>query len=110
MKNQIDWAKTKVDAFFLVKSGLLFEINRTVLNVVGLSLAFDTNGQTVLKDMRAEPEKAVFDRGIYEIALDKLNDFMKDFGGKMIDRRRAKLGWAYQPAPTIKGAVAHDKN
>lgn len=105
MKQKEDWSKKKLDAKYLADSGLLFEINRSVLHVVGVSLAFDQNGNVVLKDHRAEPEKAVLDPGVYQLGLDKLTSFLREYGDNQMERRQNKLGWAYQQARTTKGAL-----
>lgn len=97
MKTPTDWSKKKLDAKWLIDSGLLFEINRNVLHIVGVALTFDQDGNVVLKDMREQPEKAVYDKATYELGKDKLDNF-REFSSKQMDKRRNKLGWAYQAA------------
>ena len=89
------------NAEYLVKSGLLFEINLTVLHPVGLALTVikNQNGSIEfgpIKDYRQEPEKLVFDGSTYEQGQMKLNTFMRKFGDFQMEKRRKTLGWACQ--------------
>jgi hypothetical protein len=93
-----DWSARKLDPDYLADSGLLFALNRTVLHLIGVGLAVENN-QLVLKDYRAAPEKAVFDRNTLALAQQKLDNFMREFGDAQDDRRCEKLGWGCQPSP-----------
>lgn len=96
-----NWQAAPLDIDFLLDSGLLFEINRTTLHILGIALTVKVDGEGKkrfeLKDCRSEPERLVYDKGTQELGKEKLRSFMAAFGGKQLDRRRAKLGWAYQP-------------
>lgn len=103
-----DWAKDEVDAKFLADSGLLFELNRTVLHLVGVALTvkLDAKGNHTLsfKDGRAAPHEVKFDAATIEMGRMKLEKFMAEFGHRQMDRRTAKMGSATQfvPQPTTK--------
>ena len=94
------WATRPLDFAYLVDSGLLFEINRTVLHLVGVALTArrGEGGEVTLglKDCRAEPEKLAFDPATLAACRAKLRAFMDDFGGAQDARRVRKLGRGVQ--------------
>ena len=97
-----NWSDRTADFQFLIDSGLLFEINRSILNPLGLALTLKKlpNGQVVLneqlKDSRGEPERLVMDAATFENGKRKLADFLAEFGFEQIERRRDKLGFGTQ--------------
>lgn len=94
------WLERPVDVSFLLDSGLLFEINRSILHLVGVALAVKKNEQgklaLTIKDSRAEPEKLVFDPDILLAGKEKLQVFMTEFGRSQDERRISKRGWGCQ--------------
>lgn len=89
-----------LDAQFLIDSGLLFEINRTIMHPMGLSLGFkqkESGGlETIIRDTRQTPEQAVFDDEVYKRGVRKLRKFMRSYGDEQIRKRIKKLGWGVQ--------------
>jgi hypothetical protein len=103
MKDGESWNQREVNPQFLIDSGLLFEINRTVLHPLGLALTVkkDEQGKQALtvKDSRAAPEQLVFSKELRDACKVKLSKFMAEFGNKQIDKRTKALGWACQWVP-----------
>jgi hypothetical protein len=97
-----EWAARPADFKFLVNSGLLFEINRSILNPIGLALTLKKlpDGSLILsdqlKDCRSNPEQLVIDAATFENGKRKLADFLSEFGHAQMDKRRDKLGWGTQ--------------
>lgn len=91
-----DWAKAKASPEFLLESGLLFEMNRTFLHPLGISLVLQ-NDTLSLKDSKTEPDKLVFDRATMIRGQERISKFMQSFGFAQMDKRAKKLGWAVQP-------------
>lgn len=90
----MEWEKRVIDANFLIDSGLVFEINRTILHLVGLALTVEDNKLTLL-DRRNTPEYK-FNKEVYTMGEEKLKRFMTEFGNKQMEKRRKKLGYGYQ--------------
>lgn len=94
------WIDKKLDAAFLLESGLLFEINRTILHPIGISLAVkkDVEGSSTfgLKDERTNPEKLIYSKESYKTGHKKLIRFMKNYGHNQLKKRADKLGWSFQ--------------
>lgn len=83
----------------LIDSGLLFQANRMVFMPFGLSLCYETvDGKTNLfvKDMRAEPEKAVFSKEVLASGSEKYERFTLDEGFALMRQRERKLGYTTQ--------------
>ena len=95
-----EWKTKKADAAYLLESGLLFEINRSIMHPVGLAMVVskDEKGNFILviKDGRLEPENLKFNKEVYQRGNDKLIRFMRDFGHGQMERRSKKLGWSSQ--------------
>ena len=106
-KHSKDWAKAPLTPEYLIDSGLLWEANRTIFHLLGVSLAVQRNekGETfiAIKDFRSEPDKLVFDAATMIRGQEKLAEFMEAFGHKQIDKRAKKLGWACQPRKDTNG-------
>lgn len=86
---------------FLIKTGLLFQINRDILHPVGLALEAeeDDNGDFILKnlwDLRNDPEGVVYSPEAFERAQRKLDHFYETFGNAKIKEREEVLGYVYQ--------------
>jgi hypothetical protein len=100
------WQDKKLDAKFLLDSGLLFEINRTTLHLLGISLVVrkseDGKFFLALKDNRRSPEQTTFNNESFAVGKSKLAKFMDEFGNEQLNRRRNILGWAFQPQPLEK--------
>lgn len=97
------WSERPADFQFLVDSGLLFEINRTVLHLFGLALAIERDQKTgqlrlasQLKDNREHPEALTYDANTWELGRMKLEKFMEEFGNGQIEKRDDALGWGCQ--------------
>jgi hypothetical protein len=103
MANASQWATRPVDIDFVIDSGLLFEINHTVLHPLGLAMTVKVdeqgNKRWAFKDCRVGPEQLVFDQATMEMGKEKLGRFLTEFGGEQMHKRRKKLGWACQPDP-----------
>ena len=96
------WFQRAADFQFLVDSGLLFEINRSILNPVGLALTLKKTPEAKLvlsenlKDCRENPEAALLDVASFENGKRKLQEFLVAFGHKQMDTRRDRLGFSVQ--------------
>lgn len=93
-------------AEYLVKTGLLFEINRRFLNPLGLSLlalrrTYSDGSKTYelanyLFDQRHDPAGFVYEQEDLVRGEQTLLEYMEDFGvGKMTERHRT-LGYVVQ--------------
>jgi hypothetical protein len=95
-----DWKNRPVDAAYLMDSGLLFEINRQILHMFGISFAVKKDDKNnlilVIKDNRNSPEEVIFSKEVYERGHRKLLRFMKQFGWSQMKRRSRLLGWTGQ--------------
>jgi hypothetical protein len=89
---------------FLVDSGLLFEINRTVLHPIGLALAVqideqkdDNQGTIEIIDVRDDPEGMIFTEESYEHGVLKLKRYMEENRDNACTQERFKrLGFVVQ--------------
>jgi len=95
-----EWKDRKMDAAFILESGLLFEINRTILHPIGLSMVVKKdevgNSSFGLKDNRDTPEGCVYSKENFIKGHKKLRRFMRTFGHKQLELRSKKLGWSFQ--------------
>lgn len=87
---------------FLSDTGLLFEINRTLLHPLGLALevTVEDDGSSRLsgiQDFRDDPEGLYFLDGDVSECAEKLKRFMASFGTAKHAQRRAALGYVVQP-------------
>jgi len=88
-------------AKFLIESGLLFEINRTVLHPVGLALCFHVDDDDKLAgievwDSRDDPEGYLFTEDTLKHGEEKFRKFMVEFGKEKQQERKEELGYVYQ--------------
>lgn len=95
--------KIKNSARFLLDSGLLFEINRKVLHPLGLAMSVelddDSNTKVVFGDIvdsRDDPEGFIFSPESFLDGIDKLGQYMEEFGQKALNSRLEKLGYIIQ--------------
>src|SRR5688572_5972392 len=97
------WKDRPVDEKFLLDSGLLFEINRQILHLVGIAIAFkrDEKGNLILtfKDSRDKPAELTFSRDALIACRKKTAAFMHEFGNSQIDKRTEVLGVGCQWVP-----------
>lgn len=96
------WHTKELTPDYLLDSGLLFEINRTVLNLFGIAITIkQENGKKcfALKDSRDKPEELLFDKNTIQLGVMKLERFLEEFGHPQMDRRIKQLGWSCQPRP-----------
>lgn len=95
-----NWREREIDAAYLLDSGILFEINRSLLHQIGMALTVkkDENGKLVfnIKDCRETPEQLTFDKETYERGHNKLRAYMREYGYSQLDRRSKLLGWSSQ--------------
>jgi hypothetical protein len=99
---EFDWRNAE-SADFLHRSGLLFEINRTVLHPLGLALGFEADeatggavGPLRLVDSRHDPEGMVYPDEILRSGLERL----RAYGVAAIRaERKERLGFMVQPLP-----------
>lgn len=88
-------------AKFLVDSGLLFEINRTILHPLGLALEVVLEEDGTMKvgdlwDYRNDPEGMLYDAESFRDGMAKLETFMKEFGTAKLEQRKRELGFVVQ--------------
>lgn len=85
---------------FLLKTGLLFEINRKVLHPLGLALEVSVDGEdatvSAIWDCRKDPEGVLFDDKTFKFGSKKLESYMKKRGTKALRSRQDKLGFIEQ--------------
>ncbi|WP_145052768.1 hypothetical protein [Paenibacillus xylanexedens] len=93
-------------AEFLVKSGLLFEINRRILHPLGLAMSLtqmqykdgrvEYEFNPYLLDRRHDAAGPIFSDELLAIGEETLLEFMENFGvGKMAERQK-ELGYVVQ--------------
>jgi hypothetical protein len=97
---------------FLIDTGLIFELNRQVLNPFGLALtvgvedegATNVMGQFHIIDAREDQEGVVYDPESFIVAMQKLNMFLEQGGSAKLQERVEELGYVVQefPDPFIK--------
>jgi hypothetical protein len=75
---------------------LLFEINRTMLHPVGLSLDISDRGIS-LRDCRNDPTRTVYTKEELEKGTKKYRTFIEREGVRLMEIRRKQLGQASQP-------------
>lgn len=103
--------RIKESAKFLLDTGLLFEINRQILNPLGLALEVDVitdhkgKVRTVFGkvwDYRDDPEGILMPDENYQTGLQKFTTFMSEEGNAILERRKTNLGFVVQPSPSEK--------
>lgn len=102
-----EWMEKPADIQLLLDSGMLFEINRTMLHPLGLSITArkDEHGKLMLdiKDARSLPSTLTFDKDTRDRCRAKYMKFLKEFAMPQMDKRIKNLGWACQPVPANIG-------
>lgn len=91
---------------FLLQSGLLFEINRTVLHPLGLALEVQMDpekGATIerLWDCRDDEEGLIYEKGTFIHGATKYGAYMTTQGAKAIVARKKALGYVVQTAQDL---------
>jgi len=85
---------------FLLDNGLLFEINRVVLNPIGLALVVKKENENYkfdgLKDNRKNPEDMCFNDEVLNSGSIKFFNYMEKEGFEIKKRRYEKLGYFCQ--------------
>lgn len=81
----------------LVDTGLLFEINRSVLHPLGLALMVDDSGFRGLLDVRHDPEGFIFDEEALASGTKKFFAYMASHGDEALTARWRRLGFQEQP-------------
>lgn len=96
---------------FLNETGLIFEINRQILNPFGLALIISLEdevgfsaGEFKIVDAREDKEGVVYDTESFMAGMLKVNEFMESFGLAKIEQRQEELGYVVQehPDPFLK--------
>ena len=100
------WQKKKMDPAYLLESGLLFEINRTILHPIGLALMVKKdeagNSSFGLKDNRDTPSNSLYSKENFKAGHKRLRKFMTVFGHQQLKQRAKKLGWSFQSMHVIE--------
>ena len=91
-------------AEFLVNSGLLFEINRTLLHPLGMALEVivEEDGSMRIEnlwDYRNDPEGMLYAPETFTDGRAKLTQFMAEFGTAKHEERQNTLGFLIQERP-----------
>lgn len=86
---------------FLRETGLMFEINRTILHPLGmaLELSVDDEGDEYLSgiwDYRDDPEGLAYAEEAFLSGLSKYMEFMHDFGEHKLSERMENMGYVIQ--------------
>lgn len=86
---------------FLLDSGLLFEINRTVLHPLGLALAVMVSDDGDCKfdglwDSREDPEGIIFTDEVLKEGTEKHLKYLREEGFEKLQQRYEKLGYVRQ--------------
>lgn len=91
-----EWMQKPLDIQYLLDSGLLFEINRSILHMLGIALTVKKNEEgelrLELKDSRLRPDELIFSEEIFEQGKAKREAFMKNFGYEQIRVRQKVYG------------------
>jgi hypothetical protein len=77
---------------FLLSSGLLFEINRQIMNPVGYNLKLQSDGKINIE----ENLDKVFSETNYQAGRKKFEKWMNNIGLKRMNDRFNKLGFSVQ--------------
>lgn len=95
-----EWMRKPVDIQYLLDSGLLFEINRSILHLLGIAMVVKKNEQgelkLELKDSRLHPEQLIFNEEVFKRGKTKIDIFMEDFGYEQIRVREIVYGTGCQ--------------
>ena len=87
-------------AEYLFDTGLLFEINRTLLHPLGIGLMIESTEDGVVfgKELvyTDDDEGLSFDKETYTIGKDKFNRFMREIGDERVSKRREIRGYVVQ--------------
>ena len=89
---------------YLRDTGLLFEINRTILHPFGLALAVhvddEISGTTEfscsLWDYRNDPEGVLFRKDDFHSGMENLLTFLNKFGIHKLNERKKRIGFTIQ--------------
>jgi len=103
--------KVEKPAAFLVKNGILFEINRQVLHPLGMEIALtcDEGGELVrleIFDNRDDPSPIHFPSDAFEEGRQKYERYMAEHGRRNVQKRR-RLGMGTQTGPNLPHHI-HD--
>ena len=86
---------------FLLDSGLLFEINRSILHPLGMALSVkvidDKYVFSGVCDNREDPEGMCFDEDVLREGTRKYKEYMNKRGYEQQNKRYDKLGYLNQP-------------
>lgn len=89
----------RVDPRMLLDTGLLFEINRTVLHPVGLALGVNNQDGSVSLHQVPETTGILFEEADLREGDRKFAEFMRSDGAKAHTARARLHGFAVQPPP-----------
>jgi hypothetical protein len=95
-----DFVNDPLTIDYMLDSGLVFEINRSLLHLFGIALTVkqDKQGNKAwsFKDVRKEPEALKFDAATLELGRKKFEAFLKEFGFPQMRRREKANGKSMQ--------------
>lgn len=104
--SKIEYVKNPIN--FLRETGLLYEINRTILHPLGLAMSVqlpkhegeETDvGVIQLWDCRNEKEGVLYAEETFMSGLEKYTKFMEEFGENKLNERFEELGYDVQSLP-----------
>jgi len=92
------------DPQLLIKFGLLYEINRTILHPLGLALGVQSPNsrpeanmtEIKLWDCREDKEGVIFQKKTFNEGRKKLREYYKVVGKLALREREKRLGYIYQ--------------
>lgn len=104
--NSVKYVKNPI--VFLRETGLLYEINRTILHPLGLALAVQMPKQEAdetevgvvqLWDCRDEKEGVLYGEEAFVSGMERYAKFMDEFGDEKLTERFEELGYYIQSLP-----------
>lgn len=102
----LNFRSDEIDIDYIIESGLLFEINRTIFHLFGMALTvkIDEQGkkQWSFKDLRERPEEAHFSPEVFRQGKKKLEKFLSEFGRAQVSRRSYCMGASCQSHPEYR--------
>lgn len=86
---------------YLYVTGLLFEINRSVMHPLGQSLTWSPDDGIGILDFSKMPERAVFDVVDYSRGSSKFKNYLTTKGNQVMKLRKQILGFVTQGENSI---------
>lgn len=104
--SDIKYIKSPIE--YLLRTGLLFEINRTLLHPLGLAMSVQVSeqkegdiecGVIQLLDGTEDPEGFVYEQDTFSRGIQKYNEYMDEEGDARFASRFDELGYYIQNIP-----------